>query len=183
MSESLSSTVLEIRTGIPPDLFVPAVRDTVQRTHRAIGMEFGTLERQIDDSLTRERLLAILSGFFGILGMVLTVIGLYGVMAYVVSRRRKEFGIRMAVGAPQQSILRLVFKDVAGIVAAGVLAGAAVSLVASSMVEKMLFGLPPRDATTLVVASGILCLVGLLAGQIPARRAARLDPMTVLRED
>jgi putative ABC transport system permease protein len=183
MGEGFSVTVLEIRTGMAPDLLIPVVRDTVLRVNRAIEIEFGTLKQQVDDSLARERLLALLSGFFGFLGLVLTVIGLYGVMAYVVSRRRKEFGIRMALGAPRESILRLVLKDISVILAAGVLTGVVVSLVASRLVEKMLFGMPARDLTTLLVASAVLSLVGLLAGHAPARRAAGLNPMTVLRED
>src|SRR5262249_42046845 len=140
VGDFLSTAVLEVRTGVNPGLLTSTVRDIVTKVDPAIVIEFGTLKQQIDDSLSRERLLALLSGFFGILGLILTVIGLYGVMSYVVSRRRKEIGIRMALGARRETILRLVFKDVGAIVAAGVLAGAAVSLAASRLIEGMLFG-------------------------------------------
>jgi predicted permease len=182
-SVEMSVAVVEVRSAVPPSLLIPALRDVVGRANRSIVIEFGTLEQQIDDSIARDRLLALLSGFFGGLGLLLTAIGLYGVMAYVVSRRTKEIGIRMALGARRDTILRLILKEVCGILAAGLLAGAAVSLAASGLVERMLFGMAARDVTTLVGAAGILCVVGLLAGYVPVRRAARLDPMAVLRED
>jgi putative ABC transport system permease protein len=183
MQDPMFEAVVEIRTAVHPSLLIPALRETVARANKSIVIEFGTLEQQIDDSLSRDRLLALLSGFFGGLGLLLTAIGLYGVMAYVVSRRSKEIGIRMALGARRDTILRLILKEVCGILAAGLLAGAAVSLGASRLVERMLYGMAARDVTTLLAAAGILSLAGLLAGVAPVRRAAGLDPMRVLRED
>ena len=115
----------------------------------------------------QERLLATLSAFFGGLALLLAMIGLYGVLNYLVTNRQAEFGIRMALGADRASILRLVMKDVAIIVAAGVATGLAVALASVKLLQGMLFGLEPRDPMTMVIAVGLLSTMAMLAGYLP----------------
>jgi len=133
-------------------------------------------------SLAQERLVAILSGFFGGLALLLAGLGLYGVTAYAVSRRRTEIGIRMALGAAPARVVRLVLSRVWILVGVGVLVGAGVSVWASKFVATLLFGLEPRDPVTLVGAAIVLATVGALAGWLPAYRASRIDPAEVLRD-
>jgi predicted permease len=133
-------------------------------------------------TLAPERITAILSAFFGGLALMLAGLGLYGVTSYSVNRRRTEIAVRMALGSSAPGVVRSVLGRVALMVAAGVLLGAGLSVWLSKFVEKLLFGLPPRDPRTLVLAAVVLAVTGFLAGWLPARRAARLDPTAVLRE-
>lgn len=164
-----------------------AQRAAIQREMAAINpsmaLNFYTLDSLISASLLRERLMATLSGFFGLLAAVLASIGLYGVMAYIVARRRGEIGIRMALGADRASVLRLIGNECGKLVAAGLLIGITFALAASQAVTKLLYGLKPGDPFTIAVAVVLLVLVALPASLIPAVRASRLDPMQALRED
>ena len=173
----------EMRTAVPPASLTAEVRDAVAAVNKDISLEFHTLAQQVDDSLVQERLLALLSSFFGALALLLAMIGLYGALSYTVSQRQKEFGVRMALGARPGSILALVVRDVARIVAAGVVAGMGISLVATRVLQKLLFEVSPRDAFTLAAAATLLSCVALLAGYLPARRATRVDPLVVLRTE
>ncbi len=132
--------------------------------------------------LTQERLVALLSTFFGGLALLLAAIGLYGVVTHAVNVRRTEIGVRMALGADRLGILWLVFRRVAVMLALGLGAGLALSLWAARFVGPLLFRLEPRDASTFVGALSVLLAASLLAAWIPARRAARLDPALVLRD-
>ncbi|MEZ5319034.1 MAG: ABC transporter permease [Vicinamibacterales bacterium] len=147
-----------------------------------LTLSFRPLTDQVEASLTQERLVAMLSGFFGLLALVLAALGLYGVTAYAVSQRRRELGVRLALGAKPAGVVRLVLGRVGWLVGAGVVLGGALSLWASGYVGSLLFGLPPRDPATFVTAALVLGIVGAAAGWLPARRAARLDPARVLRE-
>jgi putative ABC transport system permease protein len=131
--------------------------------------------------VAQERLVAMLSGFFGVLALLLGALGLYGVTAYAVARRRVEIGIRMALGAAPASIVGLVLTRVAILVAVGLLVGASLSFWASKLVGSLLYGIQPHDPLTLVGAATILASVGGIAGFIPAWRASRIDPAGVLR--
>ncbi len=173
----------EIRTAMKPEQLASAVQDAVTGMNKAISLEFNTLERQVDESMTQERLLATLSGFFGGLALLLAMIGLYGVLAYVVTQRQREIGIRMALGAEANSILRLVFRDVAVLLLAGIPAGLAIAAFCSRFVQKMLFNLPPHDFVTMAFAAGVLTVVAFAAAYIPARRASHTDPIGVLRQE
>ena len=133
-------------------------------------------------TVAQERLVALLSGFFGGLALLLAGIGLYGVMSHSVSRRRTEIGIRMALGADPAGVLWLVLKRVAVLVVAGIALGTGLSLWASRFVQTMLFQLDAQDPATFAGAAGVLVRFGLIAAWLPARRAARLDPSQVLRE-
>ncbi len=171
----------EIRTIARPSALIPAVQDAVAGVSKAIPLDFTTLAQQVDDSLVQERLLATLSTFFGGLALLLAMIGLYGALSYLVTQRQPEFGIRMALGAPRWSILRLVMRDVGIVLFAGTAAGVCLSLAAVGVLQKMLFRLAPRDPLTFIGAICVLSAVAVIAGYIPARRATRVDPMVALR--
>jgi putative ABC transport system permease protein len=140
------------------------------------------LTDQVDASLTQERLVAMVAGFFGALALLLAGLGLYGVTSYAVSRRRTEIGIRMALGAEPSSVVRLVLARVTILVGLGVIVGATLSMWASKFVARLLYGMEPRDPVTLVVATIVLASVSALAGWLPARRASQIDPSEVLRD-
>ncbi len=173
----------EVRTNSNPSGLAESVQGVIASINPAITLQFRTLEEQVNDSMKQERLLATLSGFFGALALLLAVIGLYGVLAYLVTQRQKEIGIRMALGAAPGSILRLVLRDVAILLAVGIAAGTALALATTHYAQKLLFGLAPHDMTTMFLAAAILAGVALIAGYLPARRASRVDPMTVLRNE
>jgi ABC-type antimicrobial peptide transport system permease subunit len=155
----------------------------VAGVNQEVPLEFHTLAEQVNDSMVQERLLALLSGFFGALALLLAMIGLYGTLSYLVAQRRTEFGVRMALGAPGGSILRLVMRDVIAVLVAGVVVGIGISLASTRLLQQMLFGLGPRDPATIMGAAAVLSAVALVAGFLPARRATRVDPMVALRHE
>jgi putative ABC transport system permease protein len=179
--EHAETDTFELRTAIPPSALVSQVEAAIAGVNKEIPLEFHTLAEQVSDSLVQERLLALLSGFFGALALLLAMIGLYGTLSYLVTRRQTEFGVRMALGAQQSSILRLVMRDVIAVLAAGVVMGTGISLASTRLLQEMLFGLSPRDAATIMAAAAVLTAVALLAGYLPARRATKVDPMVALR--
>jgi putative ABC transport system permease protein len=170
-----------IRTAADPISLAPAVRALVGGMNKAVSLGFNTLAQQVDDTLMQERLLAALSGFFGVLALLLTAIGLYGVMAYAVTQRTREIGIRVALGASRSSILWLVMRDLGLLLAIGMGAGAIGAFWVARLVQHLLFGLTPQDVDTLGVAMGLLAAVASLATWLPARRAMRVDPTVALR--
>ncbi len=177
-----SSMNVSVRASGPPAALSRSLAAAVTGVDRDVTFTFRPLSREIDGALTQEWIVAMLSGFFGALALLLAGLGLYGVMAYSVSRRRAEIGIRMALGAAPAGVVWIVLRRVAVLVAIGVLFGAAASLWLSRFVAPLLFGLAPRDPMTLAGAIVVLAAVGTLAGWLPARRAARIDPARVLRE-
>jgi putative ABC transport system permease protein len=148
-----------------------------------VTFELRPLEMQLAESVIQERLLAMLSGFFGGLALLVAGVGLYGMMSLAVARRRSELGVRMALGADARGIVALVLRDVALITAIGLIAGAALAFTSSRLVATLLFGLTPSDPASGALAMLLLAAVALLAGYLPARRAARLDPMIALRNE
>ncbi|HEY6267024.1 MAG TPA: ABC transporter permease [Candidatus Acidoferrum sp.] len=181
ITELTEEQVFELRTATRPSVLVPAVQEAVAGVSKAIPLDFATLAQQVDDSLVQERLLATLSTFFGGLALLLAMIGLYGALSYLVSQRQAEFGIRMALGAPQRSILKLVMRDVAIVLVGGTAIGVCLSFAMLSVLQKMLFDVSPHDTFTFITAVGVLCAVATVAGYLPARRAMRVDPMVALR--
>jgi putative ABC transport system permease protein len=181
LTEPVEEQVFELRTATRPSVLIASVQEAVAGVSKAVPLDFGTLAEQVDDSLVQERLLATLSTFFGALALLLAMIGLYGALSYLVAQQQREFGIRMALGAPRDSILRLVMRDVVIVLAGGLTVGAAISLAAVGLLQKMLFGLAARDTVTLLASIGVLSAVAFFAGYLPARRATRIDPMVALR--
>ena len=165
-----------------PALLTRSLAAALTDVDRAVAITFRPLAEQVDNSLLQERIVAMLSGVFGALAVLLAGLGLYGVTAYAVSRRRTEIGIRMALGAAPGGVVRMVLKRVGVLVGVGVLAGSAISLWASQYVATLLYGLQTRDPVTLIVSALVLVTTGVLAGWLPAIRAARIDPARVLRE-
>jgi putative ABC transport system permease protein len=163
LTQSVSSAI----AGVNPDLSL---------TFRPLGEQLGT-------SLTGERIVAELSGLFGGLSLVLAALGLYGVTAGSVARRRAEIGIRMALGATPAAIAQLVLSRIAWLMMTGVLAGALLSLWASRFIAAMLYGVQPRDPATFIGSAALLIATGAVAGWRPARRASQIDPAQVLREN
>jgi ABC-type antimicrobial peptide transport system permease subunit len=139
------------------------------------------MEDQIDESLSAQRAMAALSAFFGILATLLAAIGLYGVMAYTVTRRTREIGIRLALGAGRASLLKLVLREVALLTVAGVAIAIPVALAVTRLVRSELHGIVPNDPLSIAAAAVVLASVALLAGYIPAERATRVDPLTAFR--
>jgi ABC-type antimicrobial peptide transport system permease subunit len=150
--------------------------------HPDLSVQFRVLEEQVNATLAQERLIAMLSGFFGGLGVLLAAIGLYGITAYSVVRRRGEIGIRLALGSSPARVVRTILTRTGLIVAAGLAVGGLASWWLSRFVSALLFGLEPTDPVTLTAAVALLAVVSAIAGWIPARRAAAIDPAEALRE-
>jgi predicted permease len=149
----------------------------------ALVVEFDILDVQVQRSVMRERLMATLSGGFGFLAALLSALGLYGVMSYMVARRRNEIGVRMALGAQRGDVRKMVFSEAGRLVAIGLALGIAGSFAVTRYAESLLYGLQPNDLNTLALGAGILTLTAFAATSIPVRRATKLDPATVLRDE
>jgi ABC-type antimicrobial peptide transport system permease subunit len=165
-----------------PMLLARILASTLIAVDPGVEFTFRPLTDQVSASLTQERVIAMLAGFFGALALLLAGLGLYGVTSYAVNGRRAEIGIRIALGAAPATVIRLVLSRVTLLVTIGVLIGAGVSIWASKFVATLLYGLEPSDPTTLIGAAVVLGVVGAVAGWLPAYRASRLDPAAVLRE-
>ena len=174
----------ELRTASNPASFVPAVREAVAAMDRNLPV-FGisTQSEEIDQSLFQERLMARVSGFFGVLTLVLACFGLYGLLSYEVAWRTRELGIRMALGAQSRDILRLVVKQVIAIVAIGLAVGTAAALGLTRFMSEMLYNVKPNDPATIVGVAALLAVVALIACYLPARRAIHTDPIIALRHE
>lgn len=173
-----------VRSASPsPAALVPSINSALERIDRSLRVDFRTLDNQVSESLTQERLIATLSGFFAGLALLLAAIGLYGVTAYAVTRRRTEIGVRMALGAGQLNIIRLALTRVSILVGVGIAIGSCVSVVLSQSVAALLYELGPQDSGVLVGASTLLVAVAALASGLPAWRASRMNPTMALRQD
>jgi len=173
--------VFELRTAVQPTSLIRSVVAAVGGLSRQIPLEFNTLKQEEADGMVRDRLLAMLSSFFGAVALLLAMIGLYGTVSYGVAMRRTEYGVRIALGAEAGSIVRLVIRDVATLLLAGEAAGIGISLIAECALRKLLFVIGPRDPTTIIASAAILGFAALAAGYLPARRATKVDPMVALR--
>ena len=171
-----------LRTRLEPRQLMETVREQVRRLDPNIPVvDMRTVDEQIGLSLKTERLVASLSAVFGALATALAVIGLYGVMAYTVARRRREIGIRVALGALQSDVLWMVMQQVVVLSGAGLAVGALLAFALSSLIRSQLYGLQPHDPFTYVSAAVVLAAAACAAGFIPSWRASRVDPMHVLR--
>jgi len=160
-----------------------SVRRQMAEVDPSLLVEFRVLDAQVADTVMRERLMANLTGGFGLLAAILSALGLYGVMSYMVARRRNEIGVRMALGAETGRILGLVFGETGWLLVIGLAVGLAGSFALSRYAESLLFGLQPNDALTLILACSLLAVITIAAALFPARRAARVDPAVVLRDE
>jgi predicted permease len=178
-----SDVTFEVRSERPVETLIPAVRAGIGEVNRGISLEFRNFETQVNESLLQPRMVALLSAFFGGLALLLAMIGLYGVTAYGVARRQAEIGIRMALGAQPGSVVWLVLREVAVMLAVGTLLGLGASLAAGRLVTSLLYGMKPYDLAPLAIAAVVLGIATGLAAYLPAHRAAQLDPMAALREE
>ena len=175
--------VVAIRSSVEPDGLVADVQRRFKELHPDLPVGFTVFEKQIRDSLSRERMMAWLAGFFGALAAVLAVTGLYGLISYIMQRRIHEVGIRMALGATRGSVIALVLRQTAFLAVIGLAVGVPACLIAARAAAALLFGLSPNDVPTLIAAAGLLAMIAALAGAAPAWRASRIDPMRALRDD
>jgi len=172
-----------VRSAVPLPGVVAALKRAIGEVNPEISIEFQALQTQIYNSLVRERLMATLSSFFGLLAGMLASIGLYGVLSYMVARRRNEIGIRIALGADRRAITKMILAEAGLLLALGLLLGTGLALLATRAAGALLFGLEPHDPATIVMAVAALATVALVASYLPARRAAGLEPMAALREE
>ncbi len=172
-----------VRSNLPlPDL-ISDLKQIIGGINPAIDLDFHTLRATIEESLIRDRLMATLSGFFGVLAGLLAAIGLYGVISYSVARRRNEIGIRMALGAGRSAILRMVMGEAGILLAIGVIVGTGLALALGRTASSLLYGLHAYDPATILMAVLALAIVAAAASYLPAFRASRVDPMAALRDE
>ena len=175
---------LALRTTVAPASITDAVRQTVRDVLKTVPVaKVTTMADQVDASIVPERLIAMLSGLFGILGSLLAAIGLYGLLAYTVARRVNEIGIRMALGATPSDAIRMVLRDALGMVCAGLAIGVPIALWGKRFAASVIEAPPPDSPVTIVLSCAAIIAVALLAVYVPAHRAARVDPMEALRHE
>jgi putative ABC transport system permease protein len=172
-----------LRTAAPLGDVFRGVKAAVAEVHPEIVIQFRVLTAQLEESLLRDRLMAALAGSFGFLAAVLATLGLYGVIAYMVARRRNEIGVRIALGAGRGQVIRLILREAALLLVVGLAIGTGLAIWAGQAAGALLYGLKPNDPVTLAGAIALLTVVALLASYGPARRASRLEPMQALREE
>jgi predicted permease len=176
-------TRVVVRSTLPPAAITAGITAAVSRIDPRIGLSYSLLPTMIHDTLVQERLLATLSGGFGALAILLTTVGLYGLIAYSVARRTQEIGVRMALGASRFDILQLVLREIGSLLAAGAVVGAVLAIVGGRIASSLLFRVRPYDPATLLMAVGLLSAFAFLAGYVPARRATRIEPIVALRTE
>jgi predicted permease len=182
--ESVTQLTFYVRAAQGAQSTAAALRQAVQRIDANLPIfDMKSMQVQVDESLFVERMVAVLSVAFGALATLLAAIGLYGVMSYAVTRRTREIGIRMALGAESGRVLWLVLKEVAVMAAVGITGGLAVAFWLTRQIQAQLFGLAPTDPATLAGAAGLLAVIALAAGYFPARRATTIDPLVSLRSE
>jgi predicted permease len=183
-SKDVGGVTYIVRTRLKPEAIVPSLRAVVQSIDRDLPlMDVRTQRQQIDATIVQQRVFASLTAAFGILALALACVGIYGIMAYAVSQRTNEIGIRLALGAERSQVQGMVLKEAGWLAAAGVVVGVAVALGLGQLIKSMLYGLHPSDPVSLVGAAVLLLGVALLAGWVPAMRASRVEPMEALRHE
>src|SRR5688572_11776380 len=182
-TEAYPGMAAVVRTSVPAETLRSAVAAAVRGVHPQIALSFDTMQSQVWQTVQTEALMATLTGSFGILAGTIAAIGLYGVMSYLVTRRRNEIGIRMALGANHAAVMKMILRESAVLLALGVGVGVALAVAAGRAASALLYGLTPADPVTMVQAVVGLAMVAALASYVPAARAARIDPMLALREE
>jgi predicted permease len=182
-AEPLPYLQVLLGTDAPLTAVTPGVLQALREVNPAISVQFRTMDGFIRDGLAGERLMAALSGFFGVVALVIATVGLYGVMAYMVARRRMEIGIRMALGATRRSVVGMVLREATMLHATGIVFGAVLAVLGARSAAALLYGLEPWDPATMAAGIALLALVSLIASWLPAQRAARVEPTVALREE
>jgi len=179
----VTGSMIFIRSSAPLPAVESAVRRRIAAWRPSTGMQFQAFQQTISDSLIRERILAALTGFFGVLAALLACVGLYGVLAYQTVHRRGEIGIRLALGAARGQVMHLVLKEAALMVLVGLVIGLVGSLALGQAAASLLFGISPRNPLHLGAAAITLAAAAAIGSLIPAWHASRLDPMNALRDE
>ena len=175
---------LAVRTEVRPDAMIADLRRKISETnpHLAIG-EFSTMEMAVEDSIGAQKLAAGVIGVFGALGLLITTVGLSGLLSYLVEQRKREIGIRMALGADRGVVVRMVMRQTLVLMVAGVAIGLGFALWSNRLLYGFLYGVSPSDPWTVCLAPLALVVSGLIAALVPARRAASVNPVDALRAD
>jgi putative ABC transport system permease protein len=172
-----------IRSTESTSSLISALREMSTRTAPEMVLNVTLFRTSVLQGLSRERLMATLSGFYGVLAAILSMVGLYGIISYAVVRRRSEIGIRMAMGANKSKILTMVLREAFMMLGIGVLIGTVLAIAAGGAARTLLFGVTPMDPVSLALAAASLAVVAIFASSIPAARAMSVQPMEVLREE
>lgn len=172
-----------IRSRLPQGQLIAAIKQVLNDIHPAITVSFQGFKPMIEATILRERLMATLSNFFGMLALLLACIGLYGILSYGVASRTNEIGIRMALGAQRMHVFWLILREALLLVIAGVMVGLPIVFAVTRLGATLLFGLTPTDPVSLILAGLLLLVVAMVAGYLPSRRATKVDPMVALRCD
>jgi hypothetical protein len=175
---------IAVRTDRDPKVMIPELREVLRQADPALaGSNFTTMDQVVEDSFGSQRLAAHLLEIFGGSALLLCVTGLYGLLAYVVSQRTRELGVRLALGARRGDLLWLVMRQASVMLVCGVVVGLGLAVASGRVVRSYLYGVSARDGWTLGFVALVLMIAGLLAAYLPARRAARVDPMEALRAE
>jgi ABC-type antimicrobial peptide transport system permease subunit len=181
-SASARNASFSVRTAADPLAMVPAIRNLINQRDGNLAMfHIATEDQQIDRLVFIERLVARLATFFGLLAMLLACTGIYGLLSYEVTRRTREIGIRMAIGAQQKDVVGMVVREGLLVALAGAVMGAGASFAVSGLVKGIVYDVRTGDPVTLAAVTGILLVVALAACFLPARRATKVDPLVALR--
>ena len=174
----------EVRSSLPEKSLVPVIRDLVKSLAPTLPIYGVTTQQiQINNSESQQRMFARLTGFFGFATLLLVAVGLYGVLAFSVEQRRREIGVRMALGAQPYHVIRMILREGLGGVSVGIAAGLLGALAAGRLVRTFVYGVHPRNPFLIAVSCFLLLATGAIAAYLPARRAVRVDPMVALRHE
>jgi putative ABC transport system permease protein len=175
------TSVVVVRSSLPPEQTALLIRSQVTALDPTLPVDIATLRQRVSKLADQPRFQSLLISFFASTGLALALIGLYGVIAFLVAQRTHEIGVRLALGADRRDILRLVLKRSLGLITTGTTLGLILALLTTSLLSKLLFGVRAHDPTTFIAATLLLVLVALIATLLPARSASRVDPMAALR--
>jgi predicted permease len=177
------SSAIMVYSAMDPSVVGQTIKRTMAAKHPGVFVDFLDFQATVRGGLVRERMLAILAAFFGGLAGILAMVGLYGMMSFVVAHRQVEVGVRLALGAKRRQVVTMVMRQAGWMLLTGVPVGVGLALLAGQSAGTLLFGVEPHDARTLVAASLLLAVVAIAASFIPARRVSKVDPLTSLRSE